>query len=125
MPAGRPGASTNKRFSDNVRWAAACRQTPRYYTLKAQPILGSPKHRTPRFDQGVLADSFLSSCGKHSSLCFSTQVRPSVNVGTVSFTSKNGADRLLANFVYLLEGICTKPYEFLVSGSIISSLRTP
>jgi len=76
------------------------------YTLKAQPLLGSPKHRTPRFDRGVLADWFLSPVKNIPVISFSTQMVTlvsSVSVGTLCFTSKKGRTDFLAIFGYLFE----------------------
>ena len=53
--------------------------------------------------------------GKHTCLCFSTQMVSSGNVGIVCFTSKIGADRFQAIFGGVHEGICYKPDEFSVS----------
>ena len=77
-----------------------------HYTLKAQPLLGSPKHRTPRFDRGVLADWFLSPVKNIPVISFSTQMVTlvsSVSVGTVCFTSKKSRSDFLAIFGYLFE----------------------
>ena len=74
--------------------------------LKAQPLLGSPKHRTPRFDRGVLADWFLSPVKNIPVISFSTQMVTlvsSVSVGTLCFTSKKGRTDFLAIFGYLFE----------------------